>query len=518
MTMAKADILIGIDAGTSMIKAVAFDLSGVQIAIASRQNRYTSGRDGATTQCMDQTWADCVLTLHDLATKIEDLAERTAALGVTGQGDGTWLVGKDDKPVCDAWLWLDARAATTVENLRATTLERTRFETTGTGMSACQQGPQIAHMAATEPGLLDKAEVALHCKDWLYLNLTGIRATDPSEASFSFGDFRTRQYDDTVIAALGLTERSHLLPQIVDGTQQTHVVSHAAAASTGLLAGTPVSLGFVDMACTALGAGVHTGTPSAACSIIGSTGVHMKATLASGVQLNSEGTGYVIPLPLPDMVAQTQSNMAASLNIDWALHVAADLLTEMGHTTSHSELVTRIDNWMSTSQPGQLIYHPYISSAGERGPFVNVNARSSFIGLHSEHRFPDLIRAVVEGLGMATRDCYAAMGSMPAELRLSGGAGASPAVRKVLSASVGSPTRVSTRQEAGAAGTAMMAAVAIGAFSSMDTCIAKWVTPLLGELEQPDRKLVQVYEQLFPAYRGTRHTLQPAWDQLAQMH
>ena len=74
-------------------------------------------------------------------------------------------------------------------------------------------------MERSAPGLLDRAEVALHCKDWLYLNLTGVRATDPSEASWTFGNFRTRAYDDTVIEALGLTRRRGLLPEIVDGTR-----------------------------------------------------------------------------------------------------------------------------------------------------------------------------------------------------------------------------------------------------------------------------------------------------------
>ena len=69
-----------------------------------------------------------------------------------------------------------------------------------------------------------------------------------------------------------------------------------------------------------------------------------------------------------------------------------------------------------------MLYHPYISEAGERGPFVNANARAGFIGLSSGHRFPDLLRAVVEGLGLAARDCYAAMGALPSELRLTGGA------------------------------------------------------------------------------------------------
>jgi len=498
-----------------MVKAVAFDLSGNQIAAASRQNRYVTGSNGAATQSMEQTWADCAETLQELANQVEGLAARTAAIGVTGQGDGTWLVGDDDLPVDDAWLWLDARAAPTVEQLRAAPGERARFESTGTGLAACQQGAQIAHMAASEPGLLSHAEVALHCKDWLYLNLTGVRATDPSEASFSYGNFRTRQYDEAVIAALGLTERAGLLPPILDGTEQTHALSSEAATATGLLTGTPVSLGFVDMACTALGAGVHTGDTSAACSIVGSTGVHMRSTPASDIELNSEGCGYIIPLPLPNRVAQTQSNMAASLNIDWALQLARDLLNEMDQQITQAELTRRIDGWMASSQPGALIYHPYISTAGERGPFVNVHARASIIGLNSGHRFPDLMRAVIEGLGMATRDCYAAMGSMPEELRLSGGAGSSPAVRSVLAASIGAPTRISTRQEAGAAGAAMIAAVAIGVYSTMDECISEWVTPLLGELEQPDATLIDIYERLFPVYRGIRQSLQPAWEQLA---
>ena len=106
--------------------------------------------------------------------------------------------------------------------------------------------------------------VALHCKDWRYLNLTGVRATDPSEASFTFGNYRHQRYDDTVIDALGLNHRRHLLPEIIDGTQITHGLTADAARQTGLLAGTPVCLGYVDMAMTALGAGVHTGEANTA--------------------------------------------------------------------------------------------------------------------------------------------------------------------------------------------------------------------------------------------------------------
>ncbi len=511
----RADILVGIDSGTSVIKAVAFDLAGRQIAAAAVPNRYATGADGSARQSLPQTWADCAQALRALGDRVEGLARRTAAVAVTAQGDGTWLVGAGDAPVADAWLWLDARAAPSVARLAAGPQERARFEATGTGLNTCQQGAQLAQMQRTEPETLDRAEVALHCKDWLYLNLTGVRATDPSEASWTFGDFRTRAYDATVIEALGLTGRRRLLPEIVDGTETTHPLTAAAAAATGLHAGTPVSLGYVDMVMTALGAGVHTGDAGAACTVIGSTGVHLLSKRVAEVTPNAEGTGYVMALPVPGYVAQMQTNMAAALNIDWALRLAADLMTEAGRVVAPAELVGRIEGWLAASRPGALLYHPYISEAGERGPFVDANARAGFIGLSGGHRFPDLIRAVVEGLGLAARDCYAAMGDMPSELRLTGGAARSAALRGVLAAAVGAPVRVSGREEAGAAGAAMMAAVAIGAYPSMDACIAEWVTPLLGAPEPPDPALAATYDRLFPAYLRARSALVPVWDMLA---
>ena len=512
--MSGTDILIGIDAGTSVIKAVAFDLGGRQMAAASVPNRYHSGGDGSATQSLGQTWQDCASALRALGDKVPGLAGRTAALSVTAQGDGTWLVGRDG-PVGDAWLWLDARAAPTVERLAASGANRARFQATGTGLNTCQQGSQMAHMDAHCPELLDGAEVALHCKDWLYLNLTGVRATDPSEASFTFGNFRDRRYDAQVIEALGLSHRRALLPEIVEGTRVTHPLTPEAAARTGLRAGTPVSLGYVDMVMTALGAGVYGGAGDIACSTVGSTGVHLRAVPWDKVHLNDQGTGYVICLPIPGIVTQVQTNMAATLNLDWILGVAAGILSDVGQAVTHRDLVAHIEGWLAQSQPGQIVYHPYISEAGERGPFVDADARAGFVGLSAGHRYPDLLRAVAEGLGMAMRDCYAAMGPLPSELRLTGGAARSRGLRGILSASLDAPVRVSDRDEAGAAGAAMMAAVAIGVYPDMDACIAEWVTPLLGAAEAPDPELVAAYARLFPAFSASRQALPPAWDALA---
>ncbi len=512
----RTDILIGIDAGTSVIKAVAFDLAGRQLGTAAVVNTYREEPDGSAVQSMDRTWADCAKALRQLGQAVEGLSRRTAAVAVTGQGDGTWLVGAGNRPVGDAWLWLDARSAPTVRRLRQGALERPRFERTGTGLNTCQQGAQLAHMTAEHPELIGQAEAALHCKDWLYLCLTGMRATDPSEASFTFGDFRRRAYDDTVIEALGLSARRRLLPPIVDGTSVTHRLTREAADATGLLEGTPVSLGYVDMVMTALGAGVYAREPGVACSTVGSTGVHMRAVRSEEVVLNAEGTGYVIALPIPGVVTQVQTNMAATLNIDWVLSLAADLIAEFGERPAKADLVGRIEGWLARSEPGAILYHPYIS-AGERGPFIDPDARAGFLGLSSGHRYPDLVRAVVEGIAMAARDCYAAMGDMPSELRLTGGAARSRALRSVLAAATGASVRTSSRDEAGAAGAAMMAAVAIGVFPTMHDCIETWVTPLLAEPEAPERKLAACYAEVFGGYRQARRGLAPVWTHMAAL-
>ena len=107
----KDGVLIGIDAGTSVIKSVAFTTSGEQIAIAAISNVYETLSYGGVEQDMARTWRDTAQTLKQLSEKIPNLASRLVAISVTGQGDGMWLIDEDGEPVAPAWLWLDARAA-----------------------------------------------------------------------------------------------------------------------------------------------------------------------------------------------------------------------------------------------------------------------------------------------------------------------------------------------------------------------------------------------------------------------
>lgn len=511
------DVLIGIDAGTSVIKAVAFELSGRQLAIATRRNHYTALQNGGVEQNMARTWDDTVAVLRELALSIADLKGRPIAIGVTGQGDGCWLIDADGRPVHDGWLWLDARAADEARELAASPEIDTIYRTTGSGVNVCQMRTHLTWMKHNTPDLLARASTALHCKDWLYFNLTGERATDPTEGVFTFGDFRTRNYSATVIEALGLSEFRHLLPPIVDGAVTTHNLSDKAAEATGLPAGLPVSLGYVDIMCTALGAGLHDAAAKPGLTILGSTGVHMRfVESADAVVLNEARSGYTMAFP-GAAFGQIQTNMAATLNIDWMLGLATEMLASQGVERTPDALLADLDRRIMAARPGAALFHPFISTAGERGPFTDPDARASFSGLDQTTGWFDMMRAVYDGLALAARDCYAAMGPVPEEIRLSGGAARSGALRKFVAAALDRPVRTVAQEEAGAAGACMIAAVATGVYSRIEVAADAWVAPLLQEPEEPDPALVPIYDALWDAYSAGRRAAVPAWSALATM-
>ena len=512
------DVIVGIDAGTSLIKTVAFTREGRQLGSFSLPNVYRTADRDRVEQDMSRTWDDTVAALRGLAASVPDLQARVAAIAVTGQGDGTWLIDDEGRPVAPALLWLDSRAARLVEEIRASPQNAALYRRTGSGLNACQQGPQLAWLQANAPECVSRAATAFHCKDWLYFRLTGMRATDPSEVAFSYGNFRTRRYDPETARLIGIADLARLVPCVVDGASVTHPLGAAGASEIGLPAGVPVSLGYVDVVCNALGAGLYDPAPEVGCTIIGSTGMHMRlASTADAVTLNADATGYTMPFPVPGHYAQMQSNMAATLNIDWLLDLALGVLASEGVTRSRADLIHRLDERVMQARPGEVVFHPFISDAGERGPFVAHDACAQFLGLRSRHGYWDLMRAVMEGLALAARDCYAAMGALPRDVRITGGAARSRALGAILGAALGSNVRVCNREEAGAAGAAMIAAVATGWYPDMAACADDWVTPHLGEPKAPDASLAARYERMFPAYVEARLAARPLWKRLAAL-
>ncbi len=235
------------------------------------------------------------------------------------------------------------------------------------------------------------------------------------------------------------------------------------------------------------------------------------APTAAHVKLNAELSGYTMPFPVPGMYAQIQSNMASTLNIDWLLDLGRDVLKGQGVERSRGDLLKGLDEQVMASPAARAIYHPYISQAGERGPMLEPAARAMFSGLEMGMGFADLMRAVFEGLCFASRDCYSAMGDIPGEVRVTGGAARSQALRVMLASVLKARVRSVSREEAGAAGAAMMAAVQQKIYPDMNACAAEWVDPLLGGITAPDPALTGLYDGAFAIYKETREKMRPLW-------
>ncbi len=118
---------------------------------------------------------------------------------------------------------------------------------------------------------------------------------------------------------------------------------------------------------------------------------------------------------------------------------------------------------------------------------------------------------------MASRDCYATMGDIPKEVRLAGGAARSAAIRTILASALGAEVRTVSREETGAAGAVMMAAVQQGLYPDMQSCCDVWITPALGEATKPDQGLASTYNTLFPIYRELREGMAKPWRALAEL-
>ena len=335
---------------------------------------------------------------------------------------------------------------------------------------------------------------------------------------FTFGDFRTRSYTPQILEWMEISDCLRLLPPIVEGSRQNHPLTAAAASAIGLPQGLPVTLGYVDVVCTALAGGLYDPTGKVGFSIFGSTGMHMRyAPTSAEVKLNEAGSGYTMCLPIDGACASMQSNIAATLNIDWILDIACEAAELAGAKTSRKTLLNGLDAKILAAPPAQAIFHPFILEAGERGPFLDPNARAQFIGLSSRTGLLGLVRAVYEGLGFAARGCYAASGSAPEEVRIGGGAARSSALRTIVAAAIGSQVRGSAREELGSAGAAMMAAACIGAYPDVAACAEDWVTPSLGAVTAPDPDLAERYARLFSIYRDVRGDMTPTWAKLSEL-
>jgi sugar (pentulose or hexulose) kinase len=447
---------VGIDVGTSVVKAAAFDEAGRELAVESRPVRLAL-RGGFVEQDMEEVYAAVVEVLGALTARVD---EPVALAGLTGQGDGLWLVDARGRPVRTAASWMDGRAHELLDRWLADGTFEAVFRRTGSAMFPGCPGPLLAWFDREDPAALDAATTALYCKDMVFRRLTGApAATDVSDASMPFLDPRTRAYDNRVVELLGLTHRRRLLAPVSDPAA-------TATAREGLPAGTRIANGPYDLPASALGAGVT--APGDGLLIVGTCLAALVST--TELELSGEPAGLYISTDRSGHWLRAMPAMVGTAALDWVLSTTG---------VRHAE----VDGLLDATPPGAhgVRVLPYFAPSGERAPFVEPRLRAELTGVSLESTRGDLVRATCEGIGYAARHCLEAAG-LTGSLAVCGGGTRSAAWTRLLADVLGRPLRV-VEGEVGARGAVLAAAERYGV--RLDA--GAWTRPAAVVEPDPDR-------------------------------
>src|SRR4051794_16066942 len=206
---------LGIDAGTSVVKAAIFDENGDALAVQGRSIPLMHELDGVR-GAVEQDFEVILATLSAVVSDaIREAGQTPESVALTGQGDGCWIPDEKFPPVRPAMSWLDGRAGSLVDEWAKSGVLQEVYGISGGSMFPGAPAACLKWLDLNEPATLDRAATAGYCKDAIFGRLTGVRATDPSDASMPFGDGSGMAYSDRVLELTGLSHRRSLPGPII---------------------------------------------------------------------------------------------------------------------------------------------------------------------------------------------------------------------------------------------------------------------------------------------------------------
>ena len=262
--------LLGIDLGTSAVKAVIVDEAGQVLGTGTREIPMEVPAPNRAEQDPEGWWSNTVKAVRQA--RHEAGTDDIAGIGLDGHMHGGVLLGSDHRPLGHAITWADQRTADLIPQIEAEIGVQTFLSIAGTRPAAGFMGPTLAWLRRHEPERLDATAMFVLPKDYLRLRLTGEAATDISDASgTAMFDVAARAWSTELCERLGAP--SHILPPLLESASVAGYVSEAAAAELGLRAGIPVAAGCADQCAQAVANGlVEPGNGSVALG----TGGHTK--------------------------------------------------------------------------------------------------------------------------------------------------------------------------------------------------------------------------------------------------
>jgi xylulokinase len=462
--------VVGLDVGTTAVKALALSEDGSIVARSEREYGLSTPRPGWSEQDPEDWWRATQDALADL-----DVG-RPDGIGLSGQMHGLVALDGSDEVIRPAILWNDQRTAAECAEIE----ERVGFERlvqlTGNRALTGFTAPKLVWMRKHEPENWDRIEHVMLPKDYVRLRMTGERAIDAADASGTLlFDVARRAWSEEVLDALEIPRE--WLPRALESPEVSGETPD----------GVPVAAGAGDQAAGALGVGVDRPGPLAIA--LGTSGVVFAALDAFAADERARVHAFCHAVPGAWHAMGVMLSAAGSLA--WLQRVAAP-------DVGFADLVREAAGW----EPGceGLVFLPYL--AGERTPHADPDARGAFTGLSLRHDRGALVRSVLEGVAFGLRDSLdliRELGMEPERGRVSGGGARSELWLKIVASVLRIPLERPVAEEGAAYGAALLGGVAGGVWADTAEAVRACVRTR-GEVE-PDPAWQEAYTPLLERYR-----------------
>ena len=479
-------MFLGIDIGTSGVKAVVLDEAGAVVG---------QGAAALTVQRPHPLWSeqdpDAWWRATNAAVQAIDASIRRSVRGVglAGQMHGATVLGADDRPLRPAILWNDGRSAAQCAAIESAvpTLRQIAGNIAMPGFTA----PKLMWLRDHEPDVFAQVATVLLPKDYVRLRMTGDKASDLSDSAGTLWlDVGARRWSDTLLAACGLTIDQ--MPALFEGSAVTGTLQPDVADAWGM-ARVPVAAGGSDNAAGAVGVGV-VGNGNALLSL-GTSGVIFVATDA--FRPSPDRAAHTFCHALPGLWHQMSVHLSAASCIDWVARLTG--------TTGIAELFARAE----TAGPagGPELFLPYLS--GERTPHNDAEVRGAFLALDHDTNGDRLAQAVLEGVAFALADGLDVLretGTVIDRLSVIGGGARSSYWGRVIAAAMNVELVYLEGGEVGPAlGAARLAQLSVDGGDPATVC----VSPPIARVIAPDPALVAALAPKQHAFRDAYARISP---------
>ncbi|QFY63965.1 FGGY-family carbohydrate kinase (plasmid) [Rhizobium grahamii] len=482
--------VIGVDVGTGSARAGLFDLGGNMLAAAKQDIDLFREAGAIVEQSSAQIWdAVCATVRSVVETAAVDPADiiglgfdATCSLVVMGEGGRPLPVGPSDEPSRDIIVWMDHRAVAQAERINELGHDVLRY--VGGRISPEMETPKLLWLKENRRHVFDAAWQFFDLADFLTWRATGdlSRSTCTVTCKWTYVAHE-RRWEPSYFAKIGLEELAdegfaRIGTDIVDpGTPLGSGLTEAAAQAMGLKAGTAVAAGMIDAHAGGVGTVGIGGKPQDNLAYVFGTSSCTMTSTAEPVFVPGVWGPYYSAM-VPGMWLNEGGQSAAGAAIDQLLsfHPAAADAAAKASQLKIPLPVLIADAAMSGSDSASAVVrlatglHVVPEFLGNRAPFADPNARAVIAGLDMERDFDSLVALYIAGLcgiGYGLRqiiDTQAANGAEIQQVVISGGAGQHHLVRQLLADACGKPVVGTASEEPVLLGSAILGAVAAGAF------------------------------------------------------